>query len=169
MNAALFILAASCIVMAGLLWHVAVRHNALIEYQREMTRQYLNLEDENIDLKGKNLRKHVAMNRLARKCKRRGKTIETLERRIGIMNAQHEADGDLNGAFAKQILELKELTGKQCATISGLEKQIEEADKKLIEMSKQYEAKIAELKRRDNCPFKRTAKNRISYCTKEDK
>jgi len=174
MTAALFILAASCIFMAGLLLYVAVRHNALIEYQRELTRQYLNLEDENIDLKGKNLRKHVAMNRLARKCKQRGKTIETLERRIGIMNAQMLVTDDINARLAPQVDALKTEKGKLAIENGrlkvakeelekevkdmqtsynmlyerkkGLEALIAEADKKLIALAGEYETKVAKLK-----------------------
>lgn len=106
----------------------------------------------------KRYQNHLRMNRLARKCKQRGKTIETLERRIGIMNAQMLVTDGVNRRLAPQVDALKTEKGKLTIENGRLKQHIEE-----------LESQIAELKRHDNCPFRRTAKNRISYCTKEEK
>jgi chromosome segregation ATPase len=101
---------------------------------------------------------HRRMNRLARKSKQRGKTIETLERRIGILNAQILVTDGVNARLAPQVDALKTEKGKLAIENGRLKQRIEE-----------LEQQIEGLKRHDNCPFRRTAKNRISYCTKEDK
>lgn len=152
MNAALFILAASCIVMAGLILHVAIRCNKLIDENRSFRATIRTLSTENESLKEKNLRKHVAMNRLARKCRQRGKTISKREQLISQLKAEVKVLSDINAKWAEKQNELLEQNTKLLKTIG------------------EQETRNAELKQREqNCPFQRCRKNRIVYCMKGKK